>query len=159
MPDNTRPKRKGKQLLVASVGVATVSYLALQGGCVDEADIPLVANLLAPPWDASIDTVTTGDAALPADAALDALVVSGNLLPPPPPDAATDALTTSGNLLPPPPPDAAMDALTTSGNLLPPPPPDATVDAAPDAAARDAKVDTGLPTSGNLLPPPRDEKQ
>jgi hypothetical protein len=149
MPDN-RPKRKGKQLLVASVGVATVSYLALQGGCVDEESIPLVANLLAPPWDASVDTVTAADAALPGDAALDALVTSGTLLPPPPPppsacDAATDALTTSGNLLPPPPDlDAAQDAAA---------------DAASDAAARDAKADTSLPTSGNLLPPPRDEQQ
>lgn len=135
MRKDSPDKRKGKRLLVASIGVATVSYLALQGGCTDEEEtITTVANLLAPPLDASYESVTTGDASRPVDAGFDALVVSGNLLPPPF--------------------DASSDALITSGNLLPPPPPDAATDAAADAA-RDGQADVGLPSVGNLLPPPK----
>jgi hypothetical protein len=139
MADDARPLRRRKPVLVASIGVATVSYLALQTGCEEEEQMHQVANLLAPPLDASFDPSVVPDAA--EDGGFDAWV-SGNLLPPPPTedDAGPDALVPSGNLLPPP-ADAALDAAQ-----------DAAQDAAHDAA-HDAKVDTGIPTSGNLLPP------
>lgn len=140
MRDESQNKRKGKRLLVASLGVATVSYLALQSGCTDDLeDVPASGNLVAPPLDASFETVTTGDASAPRDAGLDALVGIGNLLPPPILDASSDALITSGNLLPPPPGTSS----------------DAAVDGASDASAGDARTDTDLPTTGNLLPPPQ----
>jgi hypothetical protein len=132
-------KRRGKRLLVASIGVATVSYLALQSGCTDLGEETFTSgNLVAPPLDASVEPVLPGDAARPADAGSDALIGSGNLLPPPA-DASSDALITSGNLLPPPPEGGA----------------DAAPDAVRDAAARDGQADVGLPSIGNLLPPPR----
>lgn len=145
--------RRGKKLLVASVGVATVSFMALQVGCEGDDDAPYpVANLLAP-VDASTDYATIRDATL--DAAGDAQIDSGRLLPLPP----------SANLLAIP-LDASMDAIVSSGNLLPPMPSDAATDAASDAAQdahvkdattpKDAKVDTGLPISGNLIPIPPD---
>jgi hypothetical protein len=135
--------------LVASLGVATVSFMGLQTGCEDgDGHMTFTANLLAIPLDGSIDFSTVPpipDAG--GHASYDAAVipVSGNLIAP---------IQDSG------PKDAAVaDALITSGNLLPPPPPDAAVDAASDAAAKDgsapkdARVDTGIPSSGNLLPP------
>jgi hypothetical protein len=153
MSNDPQNPRKGKRLLVASIGVATVSFLSLQTGC-EDGQMTNVANLLTPPVDTFHDPSHVPDAAL--DAASDALIPSANLLAPPG-DAAFDAIVPTGNLLAPPDAslhDAALDAIVTSGNLLPPP--DAAADAAPakDAApAHDAKVDTGLPTSGNLLPP------
>jgi hypothetical protein len=139
MREDPPHKRKGKRLLVASVGVATASYLALQSGCTELGEETYTSgNLLPPPQDSSIDGATTQDAAQPADGGSDALIVSGNLLPPPA-DASSDALITSGNLLPPP-REAGIDPAQ---------------DAATDGAARDGQADVGLPTSGNLLPPPR----
>ncbi len=78
----------GKKLLVASLGVAAVSYVACSG-----------------------EVASTDAGAGGADAAADRLVSSGNLIPPPidatpPRDAAPDVPPTSGNLMPPPPPDA-----------------------------------------------------
>lgn len=77
----------GRKLLVASLGVATLSYVA----CTTS---PSSGNLMFPD----------------GDAAADGPVTSGNLMPPPPPDGAADAKpdapVTSGNLMPPPPPDA-----------------------------------------------------
>jgi hypothetical protein len=152
--------RKGKKLLVASIGVATVSFMNLQTGCEDSDDGQLtnVANLIGIPIDSFHDPSLARDAAL--DAALDAfspVVISGNLLPP---------ITATANLLAPPADASFMDAIVTSGNLLPPPDAaadaasDAALDASHDAAAKDAaapkdaKADTGLPSSGNLLPIP-----
>jgi hypothetical protein len=88
----------GKKLLVASLGVAAVSYVACSGQ---------VAG-----------TDAGADAA--ADAAPDNLVTSGNLVPPPadatpPRDAAPDVPPTSGNLMPPPPPDAGDDGGASDG--------------------------------------------
>ena len=154
MRDDLPVRRKGKRLLVATIGVATVSYMGLHGGCTEDGEMVVVANLLVPPVETSHDPSLVDASA--HDAGQDALVGSGNLLPPP---------VTSGNLLPPP-TDAALDA---SGNLLPPPT-DASLDGAADAATdaahpadaahpKDAKIDTGLPSSGNLLPiPPRETR-
>ncbi len=104
-------KRPGKPLLIATLGLATLSYATAQG-CGDDEPTPS-GNLLAPPVDASVDGGRDSGA-------MDA--TSGNLLPPPPQDAALDALTPSGNLIAPP-GDASLDAQLppTSGNLLPPP--------------------------------------
>jgi hypothetical protein len=83
----------GKKLLVASIGVATISYVACSTGS------------------------TTTDAG--ADAAADGPVTSGNLMPPPPVDASEDVKPdvppTSGNLMPPPPIDAGDDGASDAG--------------------------------------------
>lgn len=79
----------GRKLLVASVGVAAISYVACT-------TTQTSGNLMAPEVDASAEE----------DAQPDALVTSGNLMPPPEADARADAPVTSGNLMPPPPVDA-----------------------------------------------------
>lgn len=88
----------GRKLLVASIGVAAVSYVA----CSTTPETS--GNLVAPPVDAA-----GGDA--PSDAASS----SGNLMPPPPVDASRDGTV---------PADASDDGLApidaTSGNLMPP---------------------------------------
>jgi hypothetical protein len=85
-PDNVLGK-PGRKLLVASLGVAALSYVGCGNG-------PITGNLIAPPGDAA------------TDAATDAPPSVGNLVAPPPadaapPDAPGDA-PTAGNLLPPP---------------------------------------------------------
>lgn len=146
MTEPMSPKRKGKRLLVAAVGVATASYVSVQG-CAEQYETVTSGNLLpGPPQFEQQDAepAITRDAAVTQDSSLP---TSGNLLPPPPPDAMV-----SGNLVPPPPVDAAMDtSLPNSGNLLPPPPVDAAVDA---GKPKDAQVKDALPPVGNLLPPP-----
>jgi hypothetical protein len=78
-----------KKLLVASIGVATVSYVACS-------NTETSGNLVAPPQDASADHRVT-DA--PTDTPFNGNETSGNLAPPPP-DTGTD--TGSG--------DASSDA-------------------------------------------------
>ena len=85
----------GRKLLVASLGVATLTYVACTS--------PSSGNLMFP------------DDAAAADAKADGPVTSGNLMPPPPVDAAADAPVTSGNLMPPPPFDAGNDSSTDAG--------------------------------------------
>jgi hypothetical protein len=85
----------GRKLLVASLGVAAISY---------------VACTTSQP---SLDGGSGADAA--ADAKADGPVTSGNLMPPPPVDAAADAPVTSGNLMPPPPVDGGDDGSTDGG--------------------------------------------
>jgi hypothetical protein len=145
MAPPTRSPRKGKRLLVAAVGVATVSFVSSQG-CEPHTETFTSGNLLpAPPYEAGISPVTSPDAAdhAPLDAS-GPLPTSGNLLPPQPLDASQTAM------------DAAHVAasthdssLPTTGNLLPPP---------RDAAIGDAAIkDAGrpiLPPSGNLVPAP-----
>lgn len=105
MTEEHKPKRRGKRLLVATIGLATLSYAGAPG-CGD--DLGTSGNLLLPPAqdagrDASMDA--GGDLGTP----------TGNLLPPP-------LYQDSGNLLAPPPTDASTDsALPTTGNLLAPP--------------------------------------
>jgi hypothetical protein len=149
MPKDPENQRKRKRLLVASIGVATVSFLGAQTGCNNEDDtIKSIANLLVPPFD------TSQDPSVPRDAEVDAFVPPGQglTLDAALRDAAGDALTTSGNLLPPPADaalgaDAAADAARDAAS-------DAAADAAKDAAPpKDTYIDTGLPSSGNLLPP------
>jgi hypothetical protein len=93
------PKRVvGKKLLVASVGVAAISYMA----CTTS---ETSGNLVSPIDDASVAPLDA------ADAKDDALISSGNLVAPPPDDAGADAAK-----------DAAdEDVFIGSGNLVPPP--------------------------------------
>jgi hypothetical protein len=79
-------KQQRRKLLVASVGVAAVSYVV--GVACGETTS---GNLVAPPAE---------------DARVDQGVTSGNLPAPPPVDAASDQGVTSGNLPAPPPFDA-----------------------------------------------------
>jgi hypothetical protein len=105
MTERVTPKRRGKRLLVASIGLATLSYVGAPG-CGDD-DLEGSGNLLVPPThDAGPDAaMDAGDPGMP----------TGNLLPPP-------LLQDSGNLLAPPPTDASTDsAIPASGNLLAPP--------------------------------------
>ncbi len=93
--ENSMAKRivVGRKLLVASLGVAAISYVACT------------------------TSTTVGDAGADAaaDAKADGPVTSGNLMPPPPVDAAADAPVTSGNLMPPPPVDGGDDGSTDGG--------------------------------------------
>ncbi len=104
-------KPVGRKLLVAAIGVATVSYVVACGGKTDDAE-----------------QGTKDDSGVKADAGPD--VSSGNLVPPPD-DVGPDI--SSGNLVPPPdvmddamdePDTSTDDALgpdISSGNLVPPP--------------------------------------
>lgn len=145
MADDPQQQRKRKRLLVASIGVATVSFLSLQTGC-EDAEPVTSGNLLPVPVGSVKDPALAGDAA--TDAAMDALVTSGNLVAPPvvqPKDAAADALIVSGNLVAPPARDAAAEAADGATDA-------ATDGAAKDAAQSDAKI--VIPPSGNLMPVP-----
>lgn len=114
------PSRK---LLIASVGVATINYVA---ACVHEPET--TGNLVAPP-PSSVDVpastdnggvlATGGRAGTGGEAA--SSVTSGNLVAPPPSATPQPSSTppTSGNLMPPPP----SSTPPTSGNLVPPPKP------------------------------------
>jgi hypothetical protein len=103
MSEQTARRRNRKQLLIAAVGVATVSYLG--SGCNRvQVSSATSGNLMAPP---------------PAEAAVPQLADAGQVAPGP--------IAPSGNLMAPP-QDAALqapDVLDTpnvSGNLMPPPP-------------------------------------
>lgn len=128
-PESTTKPRRGRALLVAAIGVATMSYGGVQSGC--GTTIATTGNLVSPPpAEAGAGDAGAGDGGSDKDGAMP---VSGNLLPPPETDA---GIVTSGNLLPPPPLDGGSDA----GHV-------------PDGAVPDAG-DGSMPTSGNLLPPP-----
>ena len=113
-----------RKLLIASLGVATISYV----GCADNnsgGDGGTVVpgpegNLMAPP---------------PSDASGDvSFGPEGNLMAPPPSDASGDvSFGPEGNLMAPPPSDAADAPSDVSfgpeGNLMAPPPSDASSDA------------------------------
>ncbi len=77
--------RTGRKLLVATVGLASVSFVA----CEDKSDGP-VGNLMAP-QDLGVrtDALDAGRETLPPP--------MGNLMPPPPPDAGIDARDAAGD--------------------------------------------------------------
>jgi len=89
-----RKPTRGRKLLIASVGVATINYVAACGG----------------------ESHTSGGQGGEAHAGTGGLT-SGNLVPPPP--AGAGGALTSGNLVPP--PVAGTGGALTSGNLVPPP--------------------------------------
>ena len=109
-----------KKILVASLGVGAVSYVA---ACGSSDTTPSGGNLLPPTVDASADVGTDAGAdAKPVtpDAAAD-VVTSGNLMGPPPPvDSGSDAKAEDASLT-----DASADSDVPDvsvGNLMPPPP-------------------------------------
>jgi len=65
-------RKGGRKLLVASLGVAAVSYVACGG---------TVANLMPPPRDAGGDAQADGARDAPQEMRMDAIIA--NLLPPP----------------------------------------------------------------------------
>jgi hypothetical protein len=85
--------RRGRKLLVASLGVAAVSYVACGGSSSDDKDTR----------DASTDAA--GDAA--ADATMDVLVA--NLIAPPVDASDATFVDVVANLVPPPPPPEPSD--------------------------------------------------
>lgn len=136
MSERARVRTK-KMLLVAAVGVGTVSYVAACG------DDSTSGNFVGTSQDGS----TSGG---------DAFIASGNLAPPPAdaPSSVPDVFISSGNLMPAmPPPDANSPAPDASV-----PPSDGSTDApatAPDASS-DAPHDAALDRfigSGNLVGP------
>jgi hypothetical protein len=77
MAGSSKRERRGRRLLVAAIGVATVSYASSQGGCKREPVSSFTSgNLIPPPADAGpppeqgIDTapLSITDAWLPPDA-------------------------------------------------------------------------------------------
>jgi hypothetical protein len=68
--------RKGRKLLVATIGLATIAYVA----CSDADDEPTVANLMAPPTGGS-----DGSGGMPTDGATDVVIIDAiaNLMVPP----------------------------------------------------------------------------
>jgi len=118
-----RQPSPSRKLLIASVGVATINYVA---ACVREPET--TGNLVAPPpssaevppsTDSGGVLVAGGRAGTGGEAAIPP--TSGNLVAPPPSAAPQPSSTppTSGNLMPPPP----SSTPPTSGNLVPPPKP------------------------------------
>ncbi len=104
-------KRRGRKLLVASLGVAAVSYVACGSSNKDT-----VANLVAPPADAAADTqsfdVVANLVAPPTDGQVTGLDVVANLMAPIEDASDGDAA------------DAARDvavALDVVANLIAPP--------------------------------------
>lgn len=85
-PPPPRRRHLGRKLLIAAVGVATISYVACNSTTTS-------GNLVAPPEDAQVDSGTDASADAPdtaaADVALDRMAMSGNLIAPPP-DAGPD---------------------------------------------------------------------
>ena len=114
-------KRAGKHLLVAAMGVATVSYVTTQSGCAPDTDATDAQQSTAPYDDEEV-TPDVSEQALRTTIATDALSVPttivvippvGNLMAPP-----------VGNLVAPPvikDPIVVVPVLPPVGNLVPPP--------------------------------------
>jgi hypothetical protein len=142
-----RKPTRGRKLLIASVGVATINYVAACGG-----ESHTSGNLVAPPEGGSAHSGQGGA----AHAGIGGLT-SGNLVPPPP--AGAGGTFTSGNLVPPPPAGAGgragaggatsggtggVGTAGTAGNG---------VSGSAGRAGAGHGGGGGL-TSGNLVPPP-----
>jgi hypothetical protein len=103
---NVRPPA-GRKLLIASVGVATVSYVALSTSCSsssnpagnlvappsDAADEFPVANLVAPPFDAAEEFPVANLVAPPLDAFVPPADARGDVTADGPRDAPGDAVS------------------------------------------------------------------
>ena len=76
-------KKRGRKLLIASVGVAAVSYVACGGSQVETS-----GNLVAPPQEDAASDVSSDADATPEDSG-NYMDVVANLIPPPV-DASTD---------------------------------------------------------------------
>jgi hypothetical protein len=112
-----RAKLNPRKLLIASVGVATIDYIAACSGRAED-PIVVIANLMPPPYEMGVGGNGT----------------VANLVAPPPGVAGTPS--TVANLMAPPP------GAGGTGNIIIPR--DAGPDASPDAGeAGDASVDAG----------------
>jgi len=109
-----RAKLNPRKLLIASVGVATIDYIAACSGRTGE-EITVVANLMAPPYEIGIGgNGTVANLMAPPPGAAGSTVA--NLVAPPP------GVGGSGNVFVP--SDAGSDAATDAGE-----PGDASIDA------------------------------
>ena len=127
-PPRPRPSRK---LLVASIGVATVSYMAATASCSSSSQGAPVGNLVAPPNDAS----QTGDATQPADSPTGEEFAVGNLVAFPLDAAEGDGAQEGA------PQDGSKDVEPNDGELK---------DVVEDV------IDDFSRVVGNLIAPPRD---
>jgi hypothetical protein len=129
MQTSSQRKRAGKRLLVAAIGVATVSFVGAQSGCAPDTDDLDARDETSAPYDDEGAAPSVSDQSLTSSAARLKLPQSGNLLPPPGIDPGTVVLPPkgfppSGNLMAPPgnyePPIVVGPVLPPSGNLMPP---------------------------------------
>ena len=140
----TRAMRKptgARKLLIASVGVATINYVAACGG-----EAQTSGNLLAPPEGGSAHSGQGGASAGSSTVAGSGGLTSGNLVAPPP---AGSGGVTSGNLVAPPPAGSGgSNATAGAGGKA--------GGAQGGSAGRGGAGPGGGAgfTSGNLLPPP-----
>lgn len=134
MASRLKRKRAGKRLLVAAMGVATVSYVSTQSGCAPDGDALDEDLSASAPYDDEQPSIGVAEQALDNAAANPGQIIKnpikivlppvGNLMAPP-----------VGNLMAPPP----------VGNLMPPPVIKQPVEVVP------------LPPVGNLMAPPVQE--
>lgn len=86
MAGSNRRERRGRRLLVAAIGVATVSYASSQGGCKREPVSSFTSgNLIPPPADAGRVLPEQGVEAAPPPISDASLPTSGDLPPSAPP--------------------------------------------------------------------------
>ncbi len=110
-----RAKLNPRKLLIASLGVATIDYIAGCSGLAEDGIITTIANLMPPPYEMGVGgTSTVANLVAPPPGAAGSTVA--NLVAPPPGVGGT------GNVFPP--RDAGSDADTDAGESS-----DASVDA------------------------------
>jgi len=129
MQTSSQRKRAGKRLLVAAIGVATVSFVGAESGCAPDSDQVDARDESSAPYDDEGATPSVSDQSLTISGGRLKIPQSGNLLPPPGIDPGTVVLPPkgfppSGNLMAPPgvydPPVVIGPVLPPSGNLMPP---------------------------------------
>ncbi|HXN33804.1 MAG TPA: hypothetical protein VN894_18170 [Polyangiaceae bacterium] len=133
--------RTARKILVASVGVATVSYVSAGTACSSSSS--------SPASEPTLDGATTNDGAPTEDVVFTG--PEGNLMAPPPQDAQGDVATDA--------PEDVLDLDHVSygpeGNLMAPPPADAQGDVATDAPEDVLDLDhVSYGPEGNLMAPP-----
>jgi hypothetical protein len=156
---NSQHKRASKRLLVAAIGVATVSYVGTQSGCAPDSDASEDDTGENPSAydDESVIPEVSEQALSTSGSELQFLPTSGNLLPPPHlgsraggvvvVEPSKVVLPPSGNLMAPPVVETVVVGIPVpppSGNLMAPP------------VLEEVKA-IGVPVpppSGNLMAPP-----
>jgi len=129
MQTSSQRKRAGKRLLVAAIGVATVSFVGAESGCAPDVDDVDAPDESSAPYDDEGATPSVSDQSLTLSNGRLSIPQSGNLLPPPGSGSGTVVIPPkgfppSGNLMAPPgvyePPIVVGPVLPPSGNLMPP---------------------------------------
>ena len=121
MSERTNRKHASKRLLVAAIGVATVSYMSTQSGCAAGADTPDEESASAAPYDDEPEVAGSEQALAISAAAASAAALPVAIRPKFPP---------VGNLVPPPvlgrpiviKPPITIPVPIPVGNLMAPPP-------------------------------------